>query len=81
MTSRGRSEKPPGAWVPSQVIDMLVDGMSQGDFYILCPDNEVTRDIDNRRIAWAAGDITNNRPAMSRWHPDYTDAFQTFLSK
>ena len=80
MTSRGRGEKPPGAWVPSQVIDMLVDSMNQGEFYILCPDNEVTRDIDNRRIAWAAGDITNNRPALSRWHPDYKSEFEAFLN-
>src|ERR1700729_2518485 len=57
MTSRGRSEKPAGAWTPDQVIDMLVEGMAHGDFYILCPDNEVTREIDNRRIIWAAQDI------------------------
>lgn len=80
MTSRGRTEKPPGAWVPSQVIDMLVDSMGQGDFYILCPDNEVTREVDNRRIAWAAGDITNNRPPLSRWHPDYKSEFEAFLN-
>jgi NAD(P)-dependent dehydrogenase (short-subunit alcohol dehydrogenase family) len=80
MTSRGRTEKPPGAWVPSQVIDMLVEGMAQGDFYILCPDNDVTRDIDNRRMAWAAGDIINNRPALSRWHPDYKADFDAFLN-
>jgi NAD(P)-dependent dehydrogenase (short-subunit alcohol dehydrogenase family) len=81
MTRRNRTEKPPGAWVPSQVIDMLIDSMNQGDFYVLCPDNEVTRDIDNRRITWAAGDITNNRPPLSRWHPDYKDAFQAFLNE
>ncbi len=80
MTSRGRAEKPPGAWVPSQVIEMLVDGMGQNDFYILCPDNEVTREIDNRRIAWAAGDITNNRPPLSRWHSDYKAEFEAFLN-
>jgi NAD(P)-dependent dehydrogenase (short-subunit alcohol dehydrogenase family) len=80
MTSRGRTEKPPGAWVPSQVIDMLVDGMAGGDFYVLCPDNEVTRDIDNRRIAWAAGDIINNRPPLSRWHQDYKTEFEAFLN-
>jgi hypothetical protein len=66
--------------VPSQVVDMLVDGMNQGDFYILCPDNEVSRDIDNRRIQWAAGDVVSNRPALSRWHPDYKAEFDTFLS-
>jgi NAD(P)-dependent dehydrogenase (short-subunit alcohol dehydrogenase family) len=80
MTSRGRTEKPPGAWVPDQVVDMLIDGMHRGDFYILCPDNEVTRDIVNRRILWAAQDITENRPALSRWHPDYSAAFEQFLS-
>ncbi len=79
MTSRGRTEKPAGAWTPDQVIDMLIAGMNQGDFYILCPDNEVTREIDNRRILWAAQDITQNRPPLSRWHPDYKEAFDQFL--
>ncbi len=79
MTSRGRAEKPPGAWTPDQVVDMLLDGMSKSDFYILCPDNEVTRDTDNRRILWAARDIVENRPALSRWHPDYKEAFEGFL--
>jgi NAD(P)-dependent dehydrogenase (short-subunit alcohol dehydrogenase family) len=79
MTSRGRTEKPPGAWTPDQVVDMLIDGMNRGDFYILCPDNEVTRAVDNRRILWAAQDITQNRPALSRWHPEYGEAFAEFL--
>jgi NAD(P)-dependent dehydrogenase (short-subunit alcohol dehydrogenase family) len=79
MTSRGRTERPPGAWTPDQVIDMLIERMSLRDFYILCPDNDVTRAIDERRIAWAAGDIIENRPALSRWHPDYRDAFEQFL--
>jgi NAD(P)-dependent dehydrogenase (short-subunit alcohol dehydrogenase family) len=79
MTRGGRTEKPAGAWTPDQVVDMLVSGMNQGDFYILCPDNEVTREIDNRRILWAAQDITQNRPALSRWHPKYKSAFNHFL--
>jgi len=79
MTSRGRTEKPAGAWTPDQVVDMLIAGMSRGDFYILCPDNDVTRATDERRILWAAGDIVENRPALSRWHPDYQAAFERFL--
>jgi hypothetical protein len=66
--------------VPEQVIDMLVAGMAAGDFYIICPDNDVTRDIDNRRILWGAEDIIHNRPAHSRWHPDYGDEFAAFLT-
>ena len=81
MTSRGRTEKPAGAWLPDQVVDMLVDGMHRGDFYLLCPDNDVTREIDNRRILWGAQDIVEHRPALSRWHPDYTAAFEQFLAR
>jgi hypothetical protein len=79
MTSRSRTERPPGVWTPDQIIDMLVERMSLGDFYILCPDNDVTRAVDEHRIAWAAGDIIENRPPLSRWHPDYRDAFEQFL--
>ena len=79
MTRHGRTEKPAGAWTPDQVVDMLMAGMNQGDFYILCPDNEVTRAVDNRRILWAAQDITENRPPLSRWHKDYQEAFERFL--
>jgi len=79
MTRGGRTEKPAGAWTPDQVAEMLVTGMNNGDFYILCPDNDVTRAVDERRILWAAGDIVENRPALSRWHPDYKEAFEQFL--
>jgi NAD(P)-dependent dehydrogenase (short-subunit alcohol dehydrogenase family) len=79
MTSRGRTEKPPGSWIPEQVVDFMAAAMAAGDFYIICPDNDVTRDIDNRRILWAAEDIIRNRPALSRWHPDYADEFAEFL--
>lgn len=73
------SEKPEGAWTPEQVIDFLLPAMARGDFYILCPDNDVTRDMDEKRIAWAAGDIIQNRPPLSRWHPDYKNAFAAFM--
>jgi len=79
MTARGRTEKPAGAWTPDQVIAMLIEGMSRGNFYILCPDNEVTRDVDNKRVLWSAQDVIENRPALSRWHADYKQAFETFL--
>jgi len=78
--TRGATEKPPGAWTPDQVVDMLLDSMASGDFYVLCPDNEVTPAIDHRRILWMAGDIVHNRPALSRWHPAYAEAFAAFLA-
>src|SRR5262245_36394510 len=79
MTARGRAEKPPGSWMPEQVVDFMVAAMAVGNFYIICPDNDVTRDIDNRRVLWAAEDIIRNRPPLSRWHKDYADEFAAFL--
>jgi NAD(P)-dependent dehydrogenase (short-subunit alcohol dehydrogenase family) len=79
LTARGRSEKPAGAWTPEQTVDFMLAGLEAGDFYILCPDNEVTRALDEKRILWAAGDIVENRPPLSRWHKDYGEAFAAFL--
>jgi NAD(P)-dependent dehydrogenase (short-subunit alcohol dehydrogenase family) len=73
------SEKPAAAWTPEQVIDFMLEGMAAGDFYLLCPDNDVTREMDERRILWAAQDIIKNRPALSRWHPDFKQAFADFM--
>jgi NAD(P)-dependent dehydrogenase (short-subunit alcohol dehydrogenase family) len=79
LTARGRSEKPEGAWTPEQTVEFMLTSLERGDFYILCPDNDVTRAMDERRIQWGAGDITENRPPLSRWHPDYAAAFEAFM--
>jgi hypothetical protein len=79
LTSRGASEKPAGAWTPEQTVDFMIASLERGDFYILCPDNDVPRSLDERRIAWAAGDLIENRPPLSRWHPDYAKKFAAFV--
>jgi NAD(P)-dependent dehydrogenase (short-subunit alcohol dehydrogenase family) len=78
MTAAG-TEKPAGAWWPGQVAERMVEGVEAGDFYIVCPDHEVDWETDRKRIAWAAGDLTEGRPALSRWHPDHGEAFKRFL--
>jgi NAD(P)-dependent dehydrogenase (short-subunit alcohol dehydrogenase family) len=79
LTANRRVEKPAGAWTPEETIEFMMTRLKAGDFYILCPDNDVTREIDERRILWAAGDIVENRPPLSRWHPQYADQFAAFL--
>ncbi|MFT4278935.1 MAG: SDR family NAD(P)-dependent oxidoreductase [Rhodopseudomonas sp.] len=79
LTARGRTEKPAGAWTAEQTVDFMLERLAARDFYILCPDNDVPRSLDERRIAWAAGDIIENRPALSRWHPAWADAFKAFV--
>ncbi len=81
LTKGERTEKPAGAWTPEQTVDFMVESLKRGDFYILCPDNDVARPVDERRMLWAAGDIVENRPPLSRWHPDYADQFKAFLEK
>ncbi|MET0330997.1 MAG: SDR family NAD(P)-dependent oxidoreductase [Dyella sp.] len=81
LTRNGRSEKPAGAWTPEQTSDFMFERLDAGDFYILCPDNDVPRALDEKRILWAAGDIVENRPPLSRWHADYTEAFAAYLKQ
>lgn len=74
------AEKPAGAWTAAQVIDFMLPALAKGDFYILCPDNEVTRPVDEKRMRWAMDDLVENRPALSRWHPDYKEKFAKFMA-
>ncbi|MBZ9698177.1 SDR family NAD(P)-dependent oxidoreductase [Mesorhizobium sp. CO1-1-9] len=79
--TEGATEKPVGAWTGEQVIDFMLESLVGGDFYILCPDNETARPMDEKRMAWAIGDIIENRPALSRWHPGHKDAFAAFMKR
>tara|TARA_R110001592_G_scaffold61775_8_gene188735 strand:- start:1693 stop:2520 length:828 start_codon:yes stop_codon:yes gene_type:complete len=80
MIARHIPTQPPGAWSSGQVVDFMMQSLGRGDFYILCPDNDTPRETDEKRILWSAGDIVENRPALSRWHPDYKDAFDAFMA-
>lgn len=81
LTAKDRTEKPAAAWTPEQTVDFMLDSLGKGDFYILCPDNDVDRATDEKRIAWAAGDIIENRPPLSRWHKDHAPAFAAYLKQ
>ncbi len=79
LNANGRSEKPADAWTPEQMASFMMERLRARDFYILCPDNDVSRDLDEKRMAWAMGDIIENRPALSRWHPDYAETFASYI--
>lgn len=78
-TTTGDREHKPGAWLPDQVVDRMIEGLTAGDFYILCPDDETPPEIDRKRILWGAGDITENRSPLSRWDPAYKAAYDRFM--
>ena len=81
LTRGDRTEKPAGAWTTEQTAEFLFQSLERGDFYILCPDNDVSRELDEKRMAWAIGDIIENRPPLSRWHPDYAEAFNLYIDR
>jgi len=73
------SPKPDGAWSPEETVRYMFDSVRQGDFYIICPDNETTPALDHLRIKWSAGDILEGRPALSRWHPEWKFQFEEYI--
>ena len=79
LSCPGRTELPDDAWLPEQITEFMIASLEKGDFYILCPDNDVKRPLDELRMRWAADDIIKNRPPLSRWHPDYADAYADFI--
>ena len=81
ITKGDRTEKPAAAWTSEQTVDFMMESLARDDFYILCPDNDVPRSLDEKRIEWAAHDIIDNRPPLSRWHPDYGDTFKAFIAE
>ena len=81
LTRGDRTEKPAGAWTTEQTAEFLLQSLERRDFYILCPDNDVSRELDEKRMAWAIGDIIENRPPLSRWHPDYVEAFKLYIDR
>ena len=80
-TTTGDAEHRPGAWLPEQVVDFMSDAIERNAFFILCPDGETTPEIDHKRIYWNAMDIILGRPALSRWHSDFKDAFAAFMKR
>ncbi|KAF2220721.1 short chain dehydrogenase/reductase [Elsinoe ampelina] len=74
LTGGGKTTtKPDGAWAPEQVADYLYQKMSDGKFYVICPDNDVDWETDRKRMTWAMGDIVYERQALSRWRDDSKD--------
>ncbi|KAI3535076.1 short-chain dehydrogenase/reductase [Colletotrichum abscissum] len=85
FTSLGRSEekrtsaeKPAAAWTPEQVADYLEAKMAKDEVYVICPDNEVTEAMDAKRMLWAAEDVVQRRPALSRWRKEYKEEFEAW---
>ncbi|ATZ56628.1 hypothetical protein BCIN_13g04640 [Botrytis cinerea B05.10] len=77
----GLEKKPKGAWSADQVTGYLQEKMGEGKFYIVCPDGDVSEEMDRKRMAWGAGDIVQGRLPLSRWREEYKSEFEEFIKK
>jgi short-subunit dehydrogenase len=74
-------EKPAGAWAPEQVADYLYKKMSEGKFYVICPDNDVDWETDRKRMTWTMGDVVYERQPLSRWREEYKEEATATMEK
>ena len=81
MTRGTSTSKPDAAWTPEQVASYMFDKIKQKQFYILCPDNDVTNELDYKRMTWNLRDITEGRPALSRWREETAEEFAQFIKQ
>lgn len=81
MTRGTSTSKPDSAWTPDQVASYMFEKIEEKLFYILCPDNAVTNEIDHKRMSWNLRDITEHRPALSRWREETADEFEQYMQQ
>ncbi|CAN8103989.1 unnamed protein product [Discula destructiva] len=74
-------EKPQGAWWPDQVAQFLEDKIAEKQFWVLCPDEQVTEELDRKRMLWGACDAIEGRPPLTRWRDEWKDKHQEWLDK
>ena len=57
-----------GAWSADKVAARMFDAVEdEKPFYVVCPDGEMSNARFNGCVAWAAEDVTKQRPPLSRW--------------
>ncbi len=55
--------------------------MAEGVFYVVCPDNDVSVEMDRKRMLWAMGDVVNERPPLSRWREEYKSEAEEWMAR
>ncbi|XXG97934.1 hypothetical protein Hte_004250 [Hypoxylon texense] len=74
-------EKPYSPWTPAEVVDYLEGKVREGQFWVLCPDNDVTEEMDKKRMLWSVDDAVKGRAPLSRWREEFKDEFAAWMAK
>ena len=59
----------------------MIDAMGNGDFYILCPDNAVAREMDEKRVQWATEEFIKNAQRCLDGTPTTKMLSQRFMTE
>ena len=81
LTANGRTEKPDAAWTPDQTVAFMLERPGSRRLLHSLPRQRRLRATRRAPHLWAAGDIVENRPPLSRWHPDFADAAKRFMDQ
>ncbi|WP_353248582.1 hypothetical protein [Salinisphaera sp. T31B1] len=63
------------------MVDQLLAGLVANDFYIVWPDAAGIIKDDRYHARWAMDDLIHHRPARSRRHPEYAEAFERVIQE
>lgn len=55
--------------------------MEKNEFYVICPDNDVTEETDKKRMLWTVGDIVQGRPPLTRWREEWKKEAEETMAK
>ena len=77
---QSEKEKPKGAWSAEQVVEYMMEKIAQDKFYIVCPDGDVSEEMDKKRMLWAAGDVVEGRPPLTRWRGDWKEKAEEWMA-
>lgn len=62
-------------------MEFLEERIGQGKFYIICPDNDVTEELDQKRMLWGANDLVQGRPPLTRWREEWKDENEKWMKE
>ena len=63
------------------MADFLYKKMEKNEFYVICPDNDVTEETDKKRMLWTVGDIVQGRPPLTRWREEWKKEAEETMAK
>jgi hypothetical protein len=64
-----------------QVVEYLEKKMGEGVFWVICPDNDVTEEMDRKRMLWDRLDLVEGRQPLSRWREETKKEAQESIEK